>query len=67
MSRIGELPAHRQALQGRTHSAPYCHADYDPIRAYRGGNGPAWRILRAVCVWGFFVALGVALFFNLSK
>jgi hypothetical protein len=61
MSRIGELPAHRQALQGRTHSAPYCHADYDPVRAYRGGNGPAWRILKWLVCFGALAFVGVLL------
>lgn len=29
------LPEHRRAINGRTWSQPFNHADYDPIVAYR--------------------------------
>ncbi len=64
---MSTLPEHRRAIHGRTHDRAWCFADYDPITPYRGGNGPAWRLLRACVVYGFFAALGVALAVFLSR
>lgn len=38
-----------------------------PEAVYRPKPGMAWRVFRALFVWGFLAALGVGLFFNLSK
>lgn len=31
----GQLPAHRRAIHGRTHSRSYYPADYDPIQGFK--------------------------------
>jgi hypothetical protein len=38
-----------------------------PEAVYMHKPGMAWRVFRALFVWGFMAALGVGLFFNLSK
>ena len=50
----GRLPAHRQAITGRTQRCAYYHADYDPITRYPGTPG----LIRG---WLLAVAIGLGL------
>lgn len=52
----GRLPAHRQAINGRTQSSVYYHADYDPITRYPGTPGRIRGWLLA-CAIGIGLAL----------
>ena len=58
---MNRLPDSRRAISGRTHSQPWCASDYDPIRAYKGGGGPAWRIFCALLCFGALAGIGLIL------
>jgi hypothetical protein len=64
---MNALPEHRKAIQGRTYGRTYYHTDFDPIDAYRGGGGLAWRIAQYVFVLALFGGLGVATFYYLAR
>ena len=64
---MNQLPEHRKALYGRTQCRTYYPCDFDPIEAYRGGNGTAWRLLQYAFVVALFGGLGVAAFLYLSR
>ncbi len=50
----------------RTLSACTFETGYQCV-PFKGGNGPAWRLVKAAIVWGFFAAVGVALAVVLSR
>lgn len=54
---MNHLPEHRHVINGRTFSAPYDPAGFDPIRVYRSAHNWAGRLLAVV----IGVALAVAL------
>jgi hypothetical protein len=64
---MNALPEHRKALSGRTSSRTWYPEDFDPIEAYRGGGGLAWRIAQYAFVVALFGGLGVAAFLYLAR
>ena len=58
---MNRLPDSRRALHGRTYGRTWYAADFDPIQSYRGGNGPAWRVFRALVCFGALAAIGLLL------
>ena len=45
---MNRLPAHRQAINGRTHSQPWSASSFDPITVYPSTHAWASRLLAVV-------------------
>ena len=54
---MNSLPDHRRIIHGRTFSAPYDPAGFDPLRRYRNGHQWAGRLLAVVIGVGLALTL----------